>query len=137
MSLEIYKRSNPDDLKRELCADGYHDLFRSIETCLNDKKLEKRAEDFYQIYDWDLKRGIPFRIKDLRHRDQELELPDASKFGEEEYLIIISYLKKEWNRRASIHEKEDESLFWQGDHLNKLIRDLLFEVNKTFYMEVE
>ena len=67
--------------------------------CLNDKKLEKRAEDFYQIYDWDLKRGLnPFRIKDLRHRDQELELPDASKFGEEEYLIIISYLKKEWNK---------------------------------------
>ena len=44
MSLQIYKRPNPDDLKRELCADRYHDLFRSIETCLNDKKLEKRAD---------------------------------------------------------------------------------------------
>ena len=138
MSLQIYKRSNPDDLKQELDTEKYLNLFKCIETCCNDKKLEKRADRYLEIYDWDFKQGFNrLCIKDLRHRDQEVDLPDVSKFGEEEYLIIVSYLKKEWNRRASIYEKQDENSNWQGDSLNKLIEDLLFEANKTFYMEVE
>ena len=84
-----------------------------------------------QIY----KRSNP---DDLRHRDQELELPDASKFGEKEYLIILSYLKNEFNKLAEIVEKGEENLIYGGDKsTNKLIEDLLFKTNRSFYMEVE
>ena len=92
MSLQIYKRSNPDDLKQELTKENYLNLHKCIETSCNDKRLEKQADRYLEIYDWDLKKGINrLYIDKLRHRDQEVDLPDASKFGEEEYLIIISY----------------------------------------------
>jgi len=138
MSLQIYKRSNPDDLKQELNNKNYRNKKACIETCLNDKKLEKQAERYYKIYDWDLKQGSNrLYIDKLRHKDEEVHLPDTSKFGEEEYLIIVSYLKKEWNRRASLIDEGNPNHRWGGDELNHLIRNLLFEANKTFYMEVE
>ena len=92
-----------------------------------------------EIYDWDLKKGINrLYIDKLRHRDQEVDLPDASKFGEEEYLIIISYLKNEWDRCASLFEEGETNLQWNGEKkLNHLIRRVLSEVNTNFYMEVE
>ena len=92
-----------------------------------------------EIYDWDLKQGINrLYIDKLRHRDQEVDLPDASKFGEEEYLIIISYLKNEWDRQASLLEEGETNAKWSGENkLNGLIRRVLSEVNTNFYMEVE
>ena len=139
MSLQIYKRSNPDDLKQELTKENYLNLHKCIETSCNDKRLEKQADRYLEIYDWDLKKGINrLYIDKLRHRDQEVDLPDASKFGEEEYLIIISYLKNEWDRCASLFEEGETNLQWNGEKkLNHLIRRVLSEVNTNFYMEVE
>ena len=139
MSLQIYKKSNPDDLKQELTKENYLNLHKCIETSCNDKKLEKQADRYLEIYDWDLKQGINrLYIDKLRHRDQEVDLPDASKFGEEEYLIIISYLKNEWDRQASLLEEGETNLKWNGENkLNHLIRRVLSEVNTNFYMEVE
>ena len=139
MSLQIYKRSNPDDLKQELTKENYLNLHKCIETSCNDKRLEKQADRYLEIYDWDLKKGINrLYIDKLRHRDQEVDLPDASKFGEEEYLIIISYLKNEWDRQASLLEEGETNAKWSGENkLNGLIRRVLSEVNTNFYMEVE
>ena len=36
---------------------------------------------YLEIYDWDMRQGVKrIRISDLRHRDQEVDLPDAFSF---------------------------------------------------------
>jgi len=141
MSLKIKQRSNPDDLLKKLRRKYYNNKKDCIDRCINEG-YESNLDDYLKEFDWDLHQSFreptTFYISDLREKDKEIDLPDVSKFGEKEYLIILSYLKNEFNKLAEIVEKGEENMIYGGDKsTNRLVEDLLFKTNRTFYMEVE